>query len=145
MASEFPLASVLRFRESVEQREELALQKMQVEMARVRRAIEQADAEIDRVQQGREVALQNPTPAAHLQAMLHAAEVAKEGKKNLLATLHTLEQHRAEQMKAYQAAHQGRQMLSDLETRHSAAYERERNRNQQKRLDDLFVSRRQRG
>jgi flagellar export protein FliJ len=145
MGSEFPLASVLRFRQSVEQREELALQKTQLELARVRRAIEQADVEIARLQLGKEVALQNPTPAADLQAMLQAAEAAKERKKSLLATLHTVEQHRAEQMKAYHAAHQGRQMLSDMETRHLAAYELEQNRNQQKRLDDLFVSRRQRG
>ncbi len=145
MGFHFSLDTVLRFRESLEQREELALQKIQLDIAGVRHAIEQTAAEIARAQKARENAMQEAMPAAHLQAMLSEAESAVERKKQLSATLRELEQKRAEQMKAYQSAHRKRRMLTDMEARQLEAFEQERSRTQQKQLDDLFGSRHQRG
>jgi flagellar export protein FliJ len=145
MGFHFSLETVLRFRESVEQREELALQKTQLEIAGVGRAIDRATAEIASAQRARERAMQQAIPAAQLQAMVRDADAAVEKKKHLVAMLQELEKQRAEQMNAYQAAHRKRRMLSDMETRQQDAYEREQVRTQQKQLDDLFGSRHQRG
>jgi len=145
MGFRFPLASILRFRESVEHQEELELRKVQLEVAGVRRSIEQATLELAIAQQARETAMQQPLPAAHLQSMLRAAEVAIEKKKTLRAILQKLEEQCAEQMQRYQTAHRKRQMLSDLEARHKDGYELQQVKMQQKTLDDLFGARHQRG
>jgi flagellar FliJ protein len=144
MAFRFPLASVLRFRQSVEQQEELELRKLHLEIAGVRRSIEQATMEIAIAQRARDTALQKPLQAAHLQAMLRAADTAVERKKKLLATLQKLEDQRNEQMRRYQEAHRGRQMLSDLEAREQDEYELRQVKAQQKVLDDMFGARHQR-
>lgn len=145
MAFRFPLGSVLRYRESVERQEELKLRKLQLEAAGVRRAVEQAAMEIAIAQQARETAMQQPLPAAHLQAMLRVADAAIEKKRNLLGVLQKLEERRVEQMQSYQTAHRKRQMLSDLETRQRDSWDLQQVKTQQKALDDLFASRHQRG
>src|SRR5579872_5498042 len=104
MAFRFTLASVLGFRESVERREELALTKIQLEMARVQHAIEEVAAELVAAQRQREESMRQPMRAAELQSMLRAADVAAERKAKLLESLAVLEQQRGEQMRAYQAA-----------------------------------------
>ncbi|HEX4036782.1 MAG TPA: hypothetical protein VHX37_01875 [Acidobacteriaceae bacterium] len=144
MAFRFPLASVLRFRESLEHQEELELRKVQLEVAGVRRSIEQVTMEIAIAQQARETAMQQPLPAAHLQAMLRAADGAVEKRKKLLTVLQKLEEQRAEQLQRYHTAHRKRQMLSDLEARHHESYDLRQTKTQQKIVDDLFASRHQR-
>jgi len=54
MGFRFPLASVLQFRESIEKREELALQKVQFEVARVRRRIDELTEELAKASDERE-------------------------------------------------------------------------------------------
>ena len=145
MAFRFTLASVLGFRESIERREELALTKIQLEMARVQREIETATAELAAAQRMREDSMRRPIPAAQLQTMLLAAETVAERKKTLLESLAVLEQKRGEQMRAYQAAHRGRQVLSDLRTQQRETWDQDQARAQQKTLDDLFAARSRRG
>jgi flagellar export protein FliJ len=145
MGFRFPLAAVLGFRESLERREELALKKIQLEMARVQHEIEQVTAELARAQQIREEHMSRPIPAAHLQDMLSDAETAVQRKKALLESLAVLEQQRTEQLTIYQAAHRARRMLSDLEAQHREAWEQQQVRLQQKTIDDIFASRSQRG
>jgi flagellar export protein FliJ len=145
MAFRFTLASVLAVRESLERREELALMKIQLEMARVRHEIEKVDAELAEAQRIREESMRQPIPAAQLQSMLYAAEAATDRKKKLLAALMELERRRGEQMRTYQTVRRARQVLTDLRAQHLEAWELEQARAQQKMLDDIFVSRNQRG
>jgi flagellar export protein FliJ len=145
MGFHFSLDTVLRFRESVEQKEELALRQIQLEIAGLRRTIQDVTAAIAHAQKARDKAMRQTMPAAHLQAMVSEAEAAVERKKKLVASLEELEQQHAEQLKEWQAAHRKRQMLSDMEARQFDAYELEQVKAQQKRLDDLFGSRHQRG
>lgn len=144
MGFRFTLSAVLRFRESVENREELALQKIQMEIARVEQQIEALTAEIARKHALRERTMQQPVPAIQLHSIVSDVNTAGEKRKSLFTHLRTLEQHRAEQMKRYQAAHQERQMLSEMLDRQRDAYELERTRTEQKFLDDIFASRSQR-
>lgn len=145
MAFRFPLDTVLRYRESLEKREETALERVQLEILQVRRAIQQLDEEIAGAQQAREAKLRESMSAFQLQAMLDDVNITVEKKRKLQEELEQLEQLRKERMKAYQAAHRGRQMLSDIRTRQQDAYELDAARRQQKALDDLFATRGRRG
>ena len=144
MRFKFPLASVLRFRESTEKREELALQKAQLEVARVCRYIDNLTARITDVLNARDQVLQKPSPAHHLQNLQAEMDAAVEAKQSLSETLRTLNNRRDEQMKLYQAARAKRQMLSNLLAQHLSAWEQDQLRTEQKQLDDIFAARSQR-
>jgi len=135
---------VLRVRESIEKREELALQRAEGEVAQVQRRIDQLTDEMAKVDHARGEALLRSVRAIDLRGMQAEMEAAAEARQTLLDTLVTLKRQRDLQMNLYQDAHKGRQMLTDLEEEHRAEYEREQTLAQQKRLDDLFATRAQR-
>jgi flagellar FliJ protein len=144
MSFRFSLATVLRVRESIEQREERALQRIQLEMARVLRQIEELSAAIARAHDTQVEALQRPVPAGYLHGLLWEAQAAEVRRKALLATLQTLELQRDKQMKLYQAAHRNHETLISMKRDQRNAYELEQTRTQQKSLDDIFMARRHR-
>jgi flagellar export protein FliJ len=141
-AFRFPLATVLRLRESIEQREERALQKIQLEMARVSHQIEQVTTHIAEAQAAREQALRQQIPAVELQTMLWGAQAAIAKKDALLETLHALEQQRIQQLNVYQAAHRDHETLLNMAAEQRSAYELHQARVEQKFLDDVFMARR---
>jgi flagellar export protein FliJ len=140
----FSLASVLRVRESIERREELALQRVEMEVVRVKHRIDELTQELARAGEARENALRNSIPAYDLQSMDAQMNAALDAKQILLDTLQTLQQQRDAQMKLYQVAYNGRQMLTDLLEQKKSEYKQEQDHAQQKRIDDLFASRWQR-
>jgi flagellar export protein FliJ len=144
MAFRFPLATVLRVRESIEQREERALKKIQLEMARVARQIEELNEAMAKAHEAREQALRQTMPGGELQSMLWQVQAAGEVKKALLATLQELEKLRLQQLKVYQAAHRDHETMINIFNEQRDAYEVEQARSQQKYLDDIFMARRHR-
>ncbi|MGO9937771.1 MAG: flagellar FliJ family protein [Terracidiphilus sp.] len=128
----------------MERREELALQKAELEVSRAKRRIEELSAELAKAIDEREKALQQPIQAHLLRSMDAEIKAAVEAKQTLIGTLQTLQQQRDAQMKLYQAAHNARQMLTDLSAQQKAEHEQEQERLQQKRLDDIFAARIQR-
>ena len=145
MGFKFSLASVLRLRESIEQREELALQKAQYEVENVRTRIQELTAELALADKQREQSLSESTEAYRLQDMQAGIQLAKEAKQRLMETLEALKVARDRQMAVYHAARRNREMLSDLRVEQRNAWEQEQTRAQQKWLDDLFATRFQRG
>lgn len=145
MAFRFSLATVLRYRDSMEKREELALQKILVEIARTRLQVEQLTRQIARAQAAIEKTLEQPVSAAHLQIMVSEVEVLVAQRKTLSGSLAALDRQRALQMQAYQAAHRDRRMLSEMADRQRDAYELGRVRREQKFVDDIFGARARRG
>jgi flagellar export protein FliJ len=141
MGFQFSLATVLRVRESIEKREERALQKILIEITRVTQMIEALNAMIAGAHIDREDAMRLMIPAGHLHTMQWEMQSAAEKKQTLLQILQTLEQQRDEQMKAYQAAHRDRETLTDMMDRQRGLYDVEQNRAQQKRLDDIVIAR----
>jgi flagellar FliJ protein len=144
MAFRFPLASVLRVREILEQREERALQQIQMEMARISHQIEEQTAVIAGVYDAQAEALRQPISAGVLHSFQWEEQKAIERRKVLLAALQTLEQKREKQIKIYQVAHRNHEALISMKKAQRNAYELEQARAQQKSLDDLFIARRQR-
>ena len=137
----FPLASVLRLRKSIERREEMSLKAALLELARVRRRIEELTDEMAKTCQDREEALRNSTTANRLQSMQVEINAAIEAKQILFETLQTLKLQRDTQMKVYKTAHSGRRVLTDLRTQYRDLYEQEELRRQQKQVDDIFAAR----
>jgi hypothetical protein len=141
MGFRFSLLTVLRFRESVEKREELALQTTQLKIARVRRADEELAAKIAHKYASLELAMQRPLQAQLLQLMLSELNEVVEERQTLLLSLDILQQKRKEQLNSYRIAHSERQMLTDIFTQQRNAYEQKQLRAQQKMIDDIFAAR----
>lgn len=144
MAHRFPLATVLRYRESVEKREELALQQIELAVARLRRTLQQVSDEIAKAQALREKKMRQPLTAFEVQAMLGDVSIALERRRALVTQLHELEERRNQNFQAYQTARRNRRMVDEVLTRQRDAYQVEQVRNEQKFLDDLFGARSQR-
>jgi flagellar export protein FliJ len=141
MAFHFPLAIILKLRESVEEREERALQRIQAEMVLVEYQIEEQNELIANAIVERERILQNLAPAYRLQAVLGDAQSAEDKKQMLFEQLHLLEQQRQQQVKVYQAAHRDRETLTNMSDAQRGLYELERARTEQKNIDDVFMAR----
>jgi flagellar export protein FliJ len=141
MAYRFPLAAVLRLRESIETREERSLQSIQMEIVRVSRTIEELTAAIANAREAQERIMRQPAPAGHLHSVLWECQSAAHKRNALLNQLDSLKKRHGEQMQVYRAAHRDREMLSDLHARNKQAYEVEQARTQQKQMDDLFGAR----
>jgi flagellar export protein FliJ len=144
VAFRFTLEQVLRVRESVERREELMLQRAEAEVAVALRRIEELTEQVVQIGRRREESMKQPLAAFELQSMDAEINATIEERKAMLVTLQTLQNRRDEQRKVYQAAHNGRRMLTDLEEQQRDEYEQEQVRVQQRRLDDLFAARIQR-
>jgi len=144
MGFRFTLASVLRFREGIEKREELSLQRVQFEMARVRRRIDELTKELAKAGNEREEGLQNWMQAFRVKNLQDEMNAAVEARQTLLETLATLRKQSEEQMKIYQAARVNRRMLTDLQKKQQEAWEQNQQRVEQRRVDDAFTARMQR-
>lgn len=145
MSFRFPMASVLKWRESIEKREELVLQQVQFELTRVRRRIEEITEVLAKANQEREVALQNWMQAAELKGLQDEMGAADDARKILVDTMAALRKQKEEQMAVYRAARVNRRMLTDLEQQQRETWEQEQDRKDQKRLDDVFTARLIRG
>jgi hypothetical protein len=143
MGFRFSLSTVLRFRESVEKREELALQTTQLEIARVRRVADELATKIAEKYGAIERAMQRSLQASLLQLMLSEVNENIVERQDLLLKLEVLQQKRRVQLETYRTAHSGRRMLTDILTQQRNAYEQKQMRAQQKFLDDVFVARSQ--
>lgn len=144
MAFKFSLAAVLRVREGIERREELALQRIQFEIARIRRRIEELTDEITGKHNARNESMRQPVYSYEVQAILHEVNAAMDLRQALHGSLGSLELDRQRQMKAYQNAHTDRQMLTDMLVQKQNEYDQEQVRTQQKSIDEIFASRSQR-
>ena len=144
MGFQFSLAAVLRVRESLERREECALQAIQLEVARALKEIQELTLAIGGAHRNRERALEKMLLGGQLQSLMREEHTAELRLISLVGTLQTLEQAREEQMKVYQSAHQGRELLTGMRSKQQEIYDREWLRQDQKRLDDIFMARRHR-
>jgi flagellar export protein FliJ len=145
MGFRFTFASVLRFREGIEKSEELALQKVQFEVARVRRRIDELTEDMTRASNEREEALRSWMQAHYLKNLQDEMNAAIETKQTLLETLAELKKQSEAQMKVYQAARVNRRMLTDIQKQQREAWEQNQLRIEQKRQDDVFTARLHRG
>jgi flagellar biosynthesis chaperone FliJ len=145
MSFQFSLAAVLSFRESLEQREYLALERIQSEIGRTEAQILEIGEKLGTMTQLRETELFRGIRSVHLQ-QAYEDELALERHLNLLQDrLRELKSRRQQQLKSYDLARQKRRVLDELRSHQLEIYTREQARRQQILLDDLFLARRKRG
>jgi flagellar export protein FliJ len=145
MPFRFTLATVLRVRESVQRQEERALQKILFEMARVAHQIDRLSTEISAACDDEERAMQRPIPASQVQLLVWKKQAAVEKRTAFIRHLQVLEQERDRQLQCYHAAYRNSETLIELRNSQQENYALKKARDDQKRLDDIFAARRQRG
>jgi flagellar export protein FliJ len=140
----FPLAAVLRYRESIEQREHLALERLQQEIARVGMRMRQIEEARATATQGFLTDLTRGTRAAEVQAA-YEHQRALERQHEALETLsQELNKKWREQIVTYELARRNRETMENLRQRQLEAYRREQAKREQAVIDDLFLMRRRR-
>ncbi len=145
MGFQFSLAAVLRVRESVEKREGEMLRKIQAEIALLTHHIEEHRAVMLNTSKVQERALLATIPAGQLHTMIWEQKSAFEKLQVMQQQLRVLEKRKGEQLIVYQAAHRNCEMLTEMRERKHQDYLVSQAREQQKRLDDLFIIRWRRG
>jgi flagellar export protein FliJ len=142
---QFPLAAVLRYRESIEQREYLALERIQQDIVRVELRTSQVESDFSAAVQSRIGDLAQGTRAA----VMHSAYEYETTLERAIEQLRTLRQELKikwqQQLAAYELARRNRETLEKLREKQLNAYNQERARREQAVMDDLFLARRARG
>lgn len=144
MAFRFALAAVLKYRESLEQREYLALERIQQEIVQTETALQQCEERRSAATQRREDALRRCVTSVHLQAAYEEETALEEQGEKLRVQLRQLQVKRQNCLKAYELARRNRELLDELRMRQLDAYRRDQVKREQATLDDILLSRRRR-
>jgi flagellar export protein FliJ len=145
MAFKFPLATVLRVRGIIEEREEGILQKILFDISQTFDSLERIEAQIAESDAARLADILKPSFGRDLHASYGEVKDLKQCRKELEAQIKKLEQARDVQLLIYEAARRDREMLTDMRQKKRTAYESDMSRSEQKTLDDNYNARRSRG
>lgn len=142
MAFEFSLATVLRVRGIIEEREEGILQKILSDISQTFDALERIDAQMAESNASRHADIFKPSSGLQLHASYGELTELKRRRKDLEGQIQTLELARDGQLIIYEAARRNREMLTDMREKKRSAYESDVNKREQKALDDNYIARR---
>jgi len=145
MSFQFSLAAVLRYRESIEQREYFALERTQQEIARTEAGIHQIEQDCAKATQDRAAELAKGTRAADVEAAYEYQTALEQQLEALRALLQELKMKWRQQLASYTAARRNRETLEKLREKQLDAYSREQAKREQSVMDDIFLARRGRG
>jgi flagellar FliJ protein len=140
MAFRFSLESVLHLRESVERSEEMLLQQIAQEIGRVESEIQTHETQQASLREQRDHDLALGMHAAHLQEWNENEARLVISIRNFRDQLRQLEIDKRKQLAILQSARRDRELLSKLREGRHRSYVREQLRQEQKMLDDLFLS-----
>jgi flagellar FliJ protein len=144
MAFKFPLATVLRVRGIIEEREEGILQKILFDISQTFDRLERIEVQIAESDAARLADILKPSFGRDLHASYGEVKDLKQRRKELEAQIQKLEQARDVQLLIYEAARRDREMLTDMRQKKRTAYESDMSRSEQKTLDDNYNARRSR-
>ena len=144
MSFQFPLAAVLRFRESIEQREYLALERVQQDIVRVEVRIRQAQDELSVAIQKRVGELALGTRAAAMQSAYQHEKAMEQEIEQLRSLWQELKMKWRQQLATYEQARRNRESLEKLREKQLNVYDQDKAKREQAIVDDLFLARRRR-
>jgi len=144
MAFKFSLATVLRVRGMVEDREERMLQRIQQEISQTRQAVAQADLDIAESNASRAAEILKPSAGLNVHAAYGGIQQLKQNRQEFEAQLGKLEELKQMQLDVYRAARRDREMLTDMRERQRDVHETDAAKREQNTLDDNFIARRSR-
>jgi flagellar export protein FliJ len=142
MSFQFPLSAALRYRESLEQREHLALEKRQQEIVRVEMRMREVDDDCSTAMQNRAAKLAQGIRAAEVQFAYEYLRALEQQREALRLLLQDAKMKWRQQLDYYQLARRNRETLEILRENQLNAYNRERAKREQAVLDDIFLARR---
>ena len=144
MAFRFSLATVLRVRGIIEEREEALLQKILFDISKIFEDLERIDVQLAETDASRQADVLKPYIGLQVHASYGEVKELKQRRKDLAAQIQELEQARDSQLIVYEAARRGREMLTDMREKKRTAYDSDRSKREQKVLDDNYIARRSR-
>jgi flagellar export protein FliJ len=144
MPFHFPLATVLRYRESIEQREQLALEKIQNEVTRVELQIQQVDDDCRAATEKRAAELAQGMSAVEMQSAYEYEKALEQQGEALRALLQDLKKKWRQQLASYEIARRNRETLEKLREQQLEVYSRAQAKREQAAIDDVFLSRHRR-
>jgi len=142
MAFHFGFEALYRLRQSLEHQQELRLRTANQQVAKVRRAVEQLNEQLDQLRRCSSQNLASGMTAAEMHFILNGASclvTRRQELEQLLARVCTL---RDKQEKLFREARRERETLESLRDQQLRAYQQDQARRQQRSLDDLFLLRR---
>lgn len=145
MAFHFSLATVLRVRAIIEEREEGILQKILFDISKVFDDLERIDTRIEEADNSRHAEVLRPCIGLDVHTFYAQVKELKQRRKDFEDKIQKLEEARDKQLTIYEAARRNREMLTDMREKKRTAYDAEMNKREQKTLDDNYISRRGRG
>jgi len=141
MAFRFALEAVFHFRQSMEHQQELRLRAANQQVARVRHLLEQLAQRIEQMRICQSQELQAGTTAAELRFVLLSEAVLHQRRLEIERELVHAQALRDQQQKIFRQARRERETFESLRNRQLREYERNRVREEQRQLDDLFLLR----
>lgn len=142
MGFQFPLATVLRVRRIVEEREERLLQQILLEISQTLEKLEQIRKQIVQSDSSQRANILKPSIAYQLHAAYGEKQELKQSREDLEEKIQKLEQLRERQLVAYEAARRNREMLTDMRQEQRTVYDSDLAKREQKALDDNYIARR---
>ncbi len=141
MPFEFPLAAVLRYRESIEQREYFALEKIQQQLNQIELRIQQVEQDCVAAVQTRSAELAKGIPAVEVQNAYDYQRALEQQRIALQALWQELKIKWRQQLMSYEIARRNRETLDKLREKQRDAYQREQSKREQSAIDDVFLAR----
>jgi flagellar FliJ protein len=142
MAFQFSLATVLRVRGIIEEREEGILQKILFDISKIFDDLERTDAQLAESDASRHADVFKPCIGLQVHASYGELKELKQRRKDLEGQIKKLEQARDGQLIVYEAARRDREMLTDMREKRRSAYNADVIKREQKALDDNYIARR---
>lgn len=141
MAFQFSLDTLFRLRVSLEQKEERALEEIARRITVVKQLIVEVERERSTAIRRQHEALAIGISASEMHFELSCDEVREQRHRQLTNQLVELQKEHRRQQVVYLEARQKREILENLRDRQEAEYRRERARQEQQAVDDLFLMR----
>jgi flagellar export protein FliJ len=142
MSFHFSLAAVLRYRESIEQREYFALERTQQQIVRTEALIRQTEQNCFEAEQARVAELAKGTRAAYVKTAYDHRTILEQQLEFQQAFLQELKLKWRLQLASYDQARQSRETLDKLREKQLDAFRRDQVKREQSAMDDIFLSRR---
>ena len=142
MSFQFSLATVLRIRGILEEKEERMLQQILFELTQTREALARTEAEILESDASRCADIFKTRIGSNIHASYGEINELKQKRKSLEEKIEKLEQLRDRQVVVYETARRNREMLTGMHQEQRTAYESGLARMEQKTIDDNFIARR---
>ena len=142
MAFRFPLETLSRVRQGLERQHELRLQEANHQVAMLRQQIEDTHSEMQNISARRRPQLESGISAAELQFDVLCRSVLTERQHALEKQLVEAEALRHTRSEDFLRARRQREVIDTLRRHQLQTYQQEEARQDQRRLDDLFLLRR---